>query len=112
MPANQELLFRKTALLEPVEHRWRVLKELAAVLRRVCHCTSYLLPESVSFTLCHLTSNPKDGEGQQPVVQGTGNTLSSQDSQVWSDWVCFSMYEIKNLGAYSQSKKETSSFLV
>lgn len=31
MPANQELLFRRDAFLEPMSHRWRVLKELAAV---------------------------------------------------------------------------------
>ena len=32
MPANQELLFRRDAF-SPMGHRWRVLKELAAVLR-------------------------------------------------------------------------------
>ena len=33
MPANQELLFRRDAFLGPMGHGWRVLKELAAVLR-------------------------------------------------------------------------------
>jgi hypothetical protein len=33
MPANQELLFRTDTFLEPMGPRWRVLKELAAMLR-------------------------------------------------------------------------------
>ena len=33
MPANWELLFRRDAFLGPMGHRWRVLKELAAVFR-------------------------------------------------------------------------------
>ena len=33
MPANWELLFRRDAFLGPMGHGWRVLKELAAVLR-------------------------------------------------------------------------------
>jgi hypothetical protein len=33
MPANQELLFRRDAFLEPMGCRWRVLKEFAAVFR-------------------------------------------------------------------------------
>jgi hypothetical protein len=33
MSANQELLFRRDAFLEPMGCRWRVLKELAAVFR-------------------------------------------------------------------------------
>jgi hypothetical protein len=31
--ANRELLFRRDAFLGSMGHRWRVLKELAAVLR-------------------------------------------------------------------------------
>ena len=33
MAANQELQFRRDAFLGPMGHRWRVLKELAAVFR-------------------------------------------------------------------------------
>jgi hypothetical protein len=33
MPANRELLFRRAAFLGPMGHRWKVLKELAAVFR-------------------------------------------------------------------------------
>ena len=33
MPANQELLFRRDAFLEPMGRGWRILKELAALFR-------------------------------------------------------------------------------
>jgi hypothetical protein len=36
VPANQELLFKRDALLGPMGCRWRVLKELAAVFREAC----------------------------------------------------------------------------
>jgi hypothetical protein len=35
MPGNWGLLFRRVAFLGPMVHRWRVLKELAAVFREL-----------------------------------------------------------------------------
>jgi hypothetical protein len=58
MPANQELLFRRYAFLGPMGRGWRVLKELAAVLRGACCSLSHLILESMSLTLRQLAPNP------------------------------------------------------
>ena len=58
MPANQELLLRRNALLGPMGHGWKVLKEFAAVLKWVCWDVPHLLLESVLLTLHYLTSSP------------------------------------------------------
>ena len=42
VPANQELLFRRDAFLGPMEHEWRVLKELAAVFRELAAAAAFL----------------------------------------------------------------------
>jgi hypothetical protein len=77
-PTNQELLFRRDAFLGPMEHGWRVLKELAAVLRQACCGISLLLLESVSLILCHFPSNP---QGQVGLENGWFRAQASPGAQ-------------------------------
>ena len=62
MPANQELLFGSDAFMGPMGSRCvcgGIKGECSSVQRSISH----LLPESVSLTLRHLTSNPQDQVG-------------------------------------------------
>jgi hypothetical protein len=64
MPANQELLFRRDSFLGPIGHKWRVLKELAAVFREL----------GMAFLTCsQCPQHPRAGRVGRRVVQGTDN---------------------------------------